>query len=276
MSHGWPERLGDRTVRTDQDLRAELAAEQRRAGLRDPGVASMAAVEQRRRQVAAVAVVDTLGLVVAMLMTIGVIDLGDDGLIGARTARDASIGFAVCMVLYAFDKERHLRRFVEERDALVALDGEVAGHLLASGLLLDAATAVHSSLELDTVLAEVVDHGQALAGSSRAVLFLAEEHEPMQAAVDRDGVAEQERATVAMVVESGSVVVATTVDVTRIGVPVTADGELLGVLVLVDTPGGALLDDLRTLLTAYGAIAGRALANARRYEAAMFLIDTAI
>ena len=112
-----------RTVQSGEDLRAELAAEQRRAGLRTRGVASLEAVDQRRREIATVGAVVALGLIVAMLMSVGVIDLGRGGPIGVRTARDATIGFAVCMLLYSFDKERHLRRFVAERDALVALDG---------------------------------------------------------------------------------------------------------------------------------------------------------
>ncbi len=221
-------------------------------------------------------VIVALGLIVAMLMSVGVIDLGRDGLIGVRTARDATIGFAVCMLLYSFDKERHLRRFVAERDALVALDGEVASHLLTSGLLLDAATAMHDSLELDRVLAEIVAHGQSLTGVPRAALFLEEEHQPMQPAVDRDCIADHAVATVDAVLEAGSVAAITTDEHTRLGVPLTADGEILGVLVLFDPPSDGVLDDVRTLLTAFGAIAGRALANARRYEAAMFLIDTAV
>ena len=60
-----------------------------------------------------------------------------------------------------------------------------------------------------------------------------------------------------------------------IGVPIRADGELLAVLVLPAIVAPMLTTDMNLLLTRFGDAAGAALLNARRYEAAMFLLDVA-
>ena len=51
--------------------------------------------------------------------------------------------------------------------------------------------------------------------------------------------------------------------------------ELLAVLVLPGVVANALTPDTTALLTRFGTAAGAALVNARRYEAAMFLLDVA-
>ena len=50
--------------------------------------------------------------------------------------------------------------------------------------------------------------------------------------------------------------------------------SVLAVLVLPDVVADAFGADMKHLLTRFGAVAGSALFNARRYEAAMFLLDT--
>lgn len=260
-------------MRTEQRLRNELAEDQRRAGLGDEGIASLHDVERRRRQIMTVGIVVAIGLAIATLISAGLLDIGGDGWISPQAARYAAVGFAICLIVYAFDKERYLRRFVREREELMTLDGEVAGHLLSAGLLLDAATAMHESLELDEVLPAIVEQGHALTGSRCAVLFVDEGEQPMRPVVDTDRMAGAASGIVTLVVERRELIALAADTEAALGIPVVDGAELLGVLVLVDCPGGVPDDGVRALLTRFGQLAGSALANARRHEATMFLLD---
>jgi hypothetical protein len=262
-------------VRIEERLRNEVVEDQRRAGLGDRGIASLEDVERRRRQIVTVGVVVAAGLAVATSISAGLVDVGQRGWIDPQVARYASVALAICLVVYAFDKERFLRRFVRERDELLALDGEVAGHLLSAGLLLDAATAMHRSLELDDVLPAIVEQGRALTGSRRAVLFVDEGEQPMRPVLDTAAAADVAAGIVTLVEERRRVIALDDASATiTIGVPVLDGNVQLGVLVLLDCPGGMPDEDLRALLERFGHLAGSALDNARRYEAAMFIIDS--
>ena len=256
-------------------LREEIARDQKRADLPNRGVATAQAIMRRRHQIAFLVGIVTCGLVFATLVSEHVIDVGAKSWIDAEATRFALVGLSAFVILYAFDKERILRRVVREREQLFALDGELAGSLLSSGLVLDAVTALHSHLELADLLPCIVDQGRYLVGGESGVLFVEEARQPMQPVFDPNSIAPTVRPVVDLVVDQRVVLAQPEQHTLAIGVPVEAEGRLLAVLVLPDVVASTLTDDMNSLLTRFGAAAGAALLNARRYEAAMFLLDVA-
>jgi hypothetical protein len=259
----------------EQELREDIARDQRRADLPARGIATVHAIHRRRHQLAFLMGVVAFGLMASTLVSKHVVDIGGKTLIDGDVTRLALAGFSLWIVMYAFSKERYLRRVMDERERLFALDGEIASGLLSAGLVLDAVTPLHARLELDELLPCIVDQGRGLVGSEHGVLFIAEERQPMQPVVDPGGRA-TDAAPIMELVAARSTVVGvvqgTTVDV---GVPIVDQGELLAVLVISGVVAGGVNDDMSALLTRFGTAAGAALRNARRYEAAMFLLDVA-
>src|SRR3954468_5524478 len=262
-------------VSIDQELRAGIAKEQHLADLPNRGIATLHAIHRRRHQVAIVAGLVATAVIVATLVSEKVIDIGAYSWIDADVARFALAAFGLGIVLYAFDKDRHLRRVVAQRERIYELDCEIAGTLLSSGLVLDAVTAVHAELALDRLLPTVVDQGRSLIGADLGVLFIEEPGRPMEPVIDPDGLAAKASPMVALVGERRAVVGVVEGSTIDIGVPITSGSELLAVLVLPGVIANALTPDTTALFTRFGAAAGAALVNARRYEAAMFLLDVA-
>lgn len=263
---------------TDREtaLREDIAREGRLADLPTDGVVSLAAVHRRRYQIAFIGGLVTLALIVATLVSEGVIHLGADSIIDTGNARLALALFSVCVVAYAFDKERHLRRVVRDREQLFELDSEIACELLSSGLVLDAVSALHVHLELDELLPAIVEQGRALVGVDSGVLFLVEEDDLLRPVVDPLGAADSVEPVVERVRSDGTVVALSADDALAVGLPIESpDGALLAVLVLPGLVADSLTTETRSILARFGTAAGSALLNARRYEAAMFLLDVA-
>ena len=97
----------------------------------------------------------------------------------------------------------------------------------------------------------------------------------MQPVLDPMSMAAVARPVVELVTDQRCVLAQGDGDSLDIGVPIEAEGQLLAVLVLPDVVANELNTDMVALLTRFGAAAGAALLNARRYEAAMFLLDVA-
>jgi hypothetical protein len=262
-------------VSTDQELRARIANEQALADLPGRGVATLQAIHRRRHQIAFVAGLVATAVILATLVSEKVIDIGADSWIDADVTRLALVAFGLGIVLYAFDKDRHLRRVVAQRERIYELDCEIAGSLLSAGLVLDAVSAVHSELALDRLLPTVVEQGRSLIGADRGVLFIEEPGRPMEPVIDPDDLATSAKPMVELVGERRAVVGVVEGSTIDIGVPITSGSELLAVLVLPGVIANALTPDTTAVLTRFGAAAGVALVNARRYEAAMFLLDVA-
>ena len=261
-------------------LREDIARDQQRADLPKRGIVTAQAIVRRRHQIAFVVGIVTCGLVFATLVSENIIDLGAKSWIDTEVTRLALAALSVFVILYAFDKERILRRVVREREQLFALDGELAGTLLSSGLVLDAVAAMHARLELADLLPCIVDQGRYLVGGERGVLFLEDDRQPMQPVVDAHSMAAEVQTMVDLVNDRRTVVsqgreASAAEHALDIGVPIRADGELLAVLVLPAIVAPVLTTDMNLLLTRFGDAAGAALLNARRYEAAMFLLDVA-
>ena len=139
---------------------------------------------------------------------------------------------------------------------------------------------MHARLELADLLPCIVDQGRYLVGGERGVLFLEEDRQPMQPVVDAHSMAAEVQTMVDLVNDRRTVVsqgreASAAEHALDIGVPIRADGELLAVLVLPAIVAPVLTTDMNVLLTRFGDAAGAALLNARRYEAAMFLLDVA-
>src|SRR4051812_29775349 len=193
-------------VSIDQQLRAGISREQTLADLPNRGVATLHAIHRRRHQIAFVAGLVAVGVIVATLVSEKVIDIGADSWIDADVARFALAAFGVGIVLYAFDKDRHLRRVVAQRERIYELDCEIAGTLLSAGLVLDAVTAVHAELALDRLLPTVVEQGRILIGAERGVLFIGEPGRGMEPAIDPDDLAPTAQPMVELVSERRAVV----------------------------------------------------------------------
>ncbi len=265
---------------TEATLRRDIARDQQRADLPKRGIVTAQAIVRRRHQIAFVVGIVTCGLVFATLVSENIIDLGAKSWIDTEVTRFALAALSVFVILYAFDKERILRRVVREREQLFALDGELAGTLLSSGLVLDAVTAMHARLELADLLPCIVDQGRYLVGGDHGVLFLEEDRQLMQPVVDPHAIAVEVQTTVDLVNNRRAVVAqgrdtSGAEHVLDIGVPISVGGEILAVLVLPAIVAPTLTTDMNVLLTRFGDAAGAALLNARRYEAAMFLLDVA-
>jgi hypothetical protein len=97
----------------------------------------------------------------------------------------------------------------------------------------------------------------------------------MEPVIDPDDLAASARPMVTLVGERRAVVGIVEGSTIDIGVPITSGSELLAVLVLPSVVANALTAETTAVLTRFGAAAGAALVNARRYEAAMFLLDVA-
>jgi hypothetical protein len=262
-------------VSIEQELRAGIERDQALADLPNRGVATLHAIHRRRHQIAFVAGLVAVGVIMATLVSEQIIDVGAKSWIDADVARFALAGFALGIVLYAFDKDRHLRRVIRQREQIHELDCEIAGSLLSAGLVLDAVQAVHAELALDRLLPTMVEQGKSLIGADRGVLFIEEPGRPMEPVIDPLGLAATATPMMELVGMRRAVVGIVEDSTIDIGVPVMAQGELLAVLVLPDVVATTLSPDTTALLTRFGAAAGQALVNARRYEAAMFLLDVA-
>jgi hypothetical protein len=125
------------------------------------------------------------------------------------------------------------------------------------------------------VLPTIVDQGRALIGAGRGVLFIEEPGRTMEPVIDADDLAGSTAPMVELVTRRRGVVGIVEDTTMDIGVPIINGPELLAVLVLPGVVATTLSPDTTALLTRFGAAAGTALVNARRYEAAMFLLDVA-
>lgn len=259
----------------EAQLREEIGRDQRLANISAPGIASDAAVRRRRVQIGGVAATAACGLLIATFVTERVIDLQTSRWLDFSVTRVALVCLTAWVALYCYDQERHLKRVEVQRSRLFQLDGEIASNLLAAGLVLDAVTTLHAALELDQLLPVIVEQGRSLMGADHGVLYLYEERGPMQPVVDPENFAAAARRMVEQVSARNQViglVEGTTVDV---GVPIGDATSVHAVLVLPGVAGGELNADTVAVLTRFGHAAGSALENARRYEAAMFLLDVA-
>jgi signal transduction histidine kinase len=264
-----------------------IATSARVVGLGSFETPSLEAVERRRSELWATAILAMVGLALGMLLlSIGERDRGSlEHLAGFRVGLIViTVGFAA----YVLEKERHLRRLtallMDERVLTAAL----SNRLKELAALLDVGKAVNSTLDLETVLGIILGSAlDLLDGSSGSIMLLEDEerlrvlcqvgNESASGATTLVGhgiagqvAAKREPMLITGTVDSGGSRDAVRRDLpvtSAISVPLINRGELLGVL---NVNGGSDREfteyDLRSL-TLFAEHAAISIANARLYEA---------
>jgi len=205
----------------------------------------------------------------------------DGSWIDPEIARIALIGFGVCSVAYLYDKEQHLKRLSRLGRDVQDLDAALAATMLRSAFVADATEVVHASLDLDEVVQRVVDQSCRLVGAGTASLRLADEEgdlRPVAAQIDIAGreVAEPTEPSsdlLEVVGRTGEPALLNSGTVSVLCVPLVRDGRLLGLITLGAGATDRFSDDDAALLGRFASPAANAIANAQRYEAAVFLLD---
>lgn len=259
---------------TIESLREQIAQEERLTNLRSDGVVHATEIQRRRLQIFLVALVVLVGLLFTTVVNDAWSEVRRHSWIDPDVARIALTIFSAWCAFYVYDKEQHLKQLSRLRRDVEALDGALAAGLLCSALVADSVEAVHATLDLHDVVARIVEQGCALVGAAEGTLFLVDDDGALQVAAGPQcsevpgellGLVVQRRELLELAGETGS----------TMGVPLHGDGELLGVLVLTVELPVRLGDESRALLRRFTGAAARAITNARRYEAAVFLLDVA-
>lgn len=260
-----------------EDLREEISREERVVNLPPDGSVRPEQIQRRRRQIFLIAAVVVIGLVFITVVNDVWTEVRDEAWLDPQVTRIALAVFAAWVAYYVYDKEQHLKRLSRLGADVDRLDRELAAGLLHSALVLDALETVHSTLELDVVSAHVVEQACAFYGAPVGRLHLVDEDGVPHLAHHHDlghGVsAPPPDELVAMVVRERHLVEVTTSSGPAIGAPLIHDGTLIAVLSVAQSPTGRFSDEAGALLERFAGSAATALANARRYEAAVFLLD---
>lgn len=277
---------------TIEAIREQIRREERATGLRGDGQVSDTAIRRRRVQIATVAMVVLVGLVLTTLAN----DLWTDfkqrsSIVDVNTARLAMILFTVAFVAYAIEKDMHLRRLsslgVEARQLNLA----VADRILESAALADAERVVSSSLELGGVLSSALQQGAALVvAASASVSLLVDDGELREvASLDPDNpgprVAEAILMQVALAREpmlvSGPVPLELGAEshaaprlTSVLCAPLQHEGRLLGVMTFGAPPSEHFGDASLDVMGRFARRVATAIDRARRYEAAVSLLDS--
>jgi hypothetical protein len=266
---------------TIEDLRDEITREERVVNLRADGTVTVEEIQRRRRQMLLLAVVVLVGLLFTTVANDVWTEFRDGSWIDPEIARIALIGFGVCSVAYLYDKEQHLKRLTRLGRDVQDLDAALAATMLRSAFVADATEAIHASLDLDEVAQRVVDQSCRLVGAGTASLRLADEEgdlRPVAAQVDIAGKevaepAEPSTDLLAVVGRTGEPALLNSGTVSVLCVPLVRDGHLLGLITLGSGASDRFTDDDAALLGRFAGPAANAIANAQRYEAAVFLLD---
>ena len=259
---------------TIESLRDQITHEEQVANLRPDGTVSESEIHRRRLQIFFVALVVLVGLLITTAANDLWSEMRDRSWLDPQVTRIALIVFASWFAVYVFDKEQHLKRLSRLGHDVDLLDRELAAGLLHSALVADAIELVHEDLDLDLVVARVLEQTCALTGADDAAVFLVDDEDALHPVgtqgTPRVGDVEALRA---LVIEEHGVVELSTEHGSRLCAPLVHRGELFGVLLA--EPLHATQRELRALLARFAPAAATAIANGRRYEASVFLLDVA-
>ncbi|HZR15351.1 MAG TPA: GAF domain-containing protein [Acidimicrobiia bacterium] len=276
---------------TLEDLREQIRREERVAGLRADGHVTDAAIQRRRLQIALVSVVVFLGLVMTTLVDDLWVDLKrNSSIVDPTSARLAMIVFAVAFIAYALEKERHLRRLTTLGHEARAINLELAERILSSAALADVERNLAGCLRLDDALRVVLDEAlRIVVAATGSVQLLTEDgelHEVVARPVDGGPrVADSLVAQVALAREpmllSGPVPLEVDPGAKARGdavssvvcAPLVHADVLLGVLTLGAPPTERFGDDDLALVRQFAGRAADVIARARRFEAAVLMVD---
>jgi GAF domain-containing protein len=274
---------------TIEAIREQIRREERATGLPGDGHVTDAAIRRRRVQIAVVAMVVVLGLMMTTIANDLWLDFKrNSSIVDVDTARLAMLIFTVAFIAYALEKEMHLRRLMSLGHEARQLDLQLADRILESAALADAERAVSSSLDLDAVLEAVLEQGGTLVVAAGAsVSLLADGGELREVAswgARAPRVAEALVMQVALAREpmlvSGPVPL--DLDAGRPGerltsvmcAPLEHDGTLLGVMTFGAPPSERFDDGALDVVRRFAPRAASSIARARRYEAAVALVDS--
>jgi uncharacterized protein YigA (DUF484 family) len=268
-------------VSTIEDLRDEIVREERVTNLRADGTVTEAEIHRRRLQIFLLALVVLVGLLFTTVANDVWTQFRDGSWIDPEVARIALIGFGICCVLYVYDKEQHLKRLSRLGRDVQDLDAQLAAGMLRSALVAEASEIVHETLELDDVAQRVVDQASRLVGATSASLRLTDEEgglHPVAAQVDvtvRDlpEPAEPNADMLDLVGNTHEPALLNSGTVSVLCVPIVRQDRLLGLIALSAAADNRFDDGDAALLGRFAIAVASAIANAQRYEAAVFLLD---
>ncbi|MDQ1402376.1 MAG: two-component system, OmpR family, sensor histidine kinase KdpD [Actinomycetota bacterium] len=252
-----------------------MAREARVVGLRGVETPSLAAVERRRSQLWAVALLVMAGLAAgAVLLSLSPDFLKAHSLISLGGVRFAMFGLTIAFGLYVVDKEVHLRRLsrllVDERVISTALSNRVREMAALSA----AGQAMNSVLALEETLDIILGSALELLDADAGAVLLAEGDEKVRVVSSRgeSGYSQDER------VELGEGTVGTVVtsrvprllhedEGSVLCVPLVSRGNVLGALLVRSRPPARFVEYDQRVLTLFAEHAASAVANASLYEA---------
>jgi GAF domain len=268
-------------VSTIEDLRDEITREERVANLRADGTVTEEEIHRRRRQMFLLALVVLVGLLFTTVANDVWTEFRDRSWIDPEVARLTLIGFGICSVVYLYDKEQHLKRLSRLGRDVEHLDAELAATMLRSAVVADSIEAVHATLELDEVVQRVVEQSCLLVGAGSASLRLADDEGELRAVAMQVDLASGEPAEPGEPSDDLLRVVARTREpallnsgtVSVLCVPLVHDDRLLGLIRLSSGALDRFGDADASVLRRFSGPAASAIANAQRYEAAVFLLD---
>jgi hypothetical protein len=276
---------------TIEAIREQIRLEERATGLRSDGHVTDAAIRRRRGQIAIVAMVVLLGLMLTTLANDLWIDFTkSSSIVDVDTARLAMMLFTVAFIAYALEKEMHLRRLSSLGHVAQELNLQLADRILESAALSDAERVVSSSLDLDVVLRAALEQGAAIVvAASAAVSVLTDDGELreiasltpgagprvvdailMQVALAREPMLVSGPVPLELDAGSSSAPRLTSV----MCVPLEHDGKLLGVMTFGAPPSEHFDDAALDLMRRFAPRAAASIWRARRYEAAVSLVDS--
>jgi GAF domain len=260
---------------TIEQLHDQISREVREANLATDSPTEVD-ILRRRFQIAFIGIVVVFGLLVTTFANDLWANVKDSSWIDPEAARIALLVFTGWIAFYLWEKERHLKRVTKLSGELQRLDSDLAGNLLHSALVLDSVEVAHSSLELDVVTRRVVEQARGLLGASSGALYFVDEDRtllPAEAQTENgaaraapDGLLQflgDGRAAVQLVSSVGAMLCA----------PLRTQAGTVAVLTVVTEDTERWNDESRALLERFARSAAVAVENARRYEAAVFLLD---
>lgn len=268
-------------VSTIEDLRDQIVREEKVTNLKADGTVTEAEIHRRRLQMFLLAMVVLIGLLFTTVANDVWTEFRDGSWIDPELARLALIGCSVLCVLYVYDKEQHLKRLSRLGQDVQDLDAQLAAGMLRSALVAEATEIVHDTLDLDEVVQGVVEQASRLVGATSASLRLTDEEgglHPVAAQVDvtrgdRSEPAEPNDDLLHVVGNTREPALLNSGTMSVLCVPIVRDERLLGLITLGAGADHRFDDGDAALLGRFALSAASAIANAQRYEAAVFLLD---
>jgi hypothetical protein len=268
-------------VSTIEDLRDQITREERVANLRADGTVTDEQIHRRRTQMFLLALVVLVGLLFTTVANDVWTEVKDTSWIDPDVARIVLIIAGIGCALYVYDKEQHLKRLSRLGHEVQDLDARLAAGMLRSALIADATEAVHEPLDLDEVVQRVVEQACRMVGAASATLRLTDDEGGLHLAAAQVDVAGHELPEPAEPDDDLLEVVGNTREpallnsgtVSVLCVPIVHHDHLLGLLTLSAGAANRFSDGDAALLGRFARPVANAIANAQRYEAAVFLLD---